>query len=169
MKDGEIVQVAEPLTLYNQPANTFVAGFIGSPPMNFFKGTIRADRDGMVFAENNSASAPLRLELDPRLTDLARQHHGRAVILGVRPEDIHDSGAPVFASRSDVLPAIVELAEPMGAETYLHCTTGAHPFIARVAPERRYKPGDRAPLRFALDRVHLFDEETGDRLVASPH
>jgi multiple sugar transport system ATP-binding protein len=165
MKDGRIVQVAEPLTLYNEPANTFVAGFIGSPPMNFISGTLRSCDGGWAFEELGAPRGALSVKLDARLHEVAKTHRDRRIILGVRPEDIHDSPPSPGANWSPALTAIVELVEPMGAETFLHCTTGAHPFIARIAPESDYEPGDRVQLRLNLDRVHLFENETGERLV----
>ena len=151
MKDGRIMQVAAPLELYNQPANLFVAGFIGSPPMNFFKGTIQRSGDRITFVETNAKSAPLILGLEGALAVKAETHVGKAVVFGARPEDIHE------ASGGAGHEVKVEIAEPMGAETYLHLDTGGTPFIARVAPSSIHNPGESLRVRFDLAKAHLFD------------
>jgi multiple sugar transport system ATP-binding protein len=156
MKDGNIMQVAAPLELYNHPANLFVAGFIGSPSMNFFKGTIRRREGGLCFVETNERGTPVSVTLDPALTARAAAHVDRAVIFGVRPEDIHEAPAE---SRGGIEVA-VEMSEPMGAETYLHLTSGATAFIARVPPTDAHEINQRVTLTFNLEKAHLFDAVT---------
>ena len=163
MRGGDIMQVAEPLTLYHHPANLFVAGFIGSPPMNFFRGTLHR-RDGrFVFTEADGSASALALPLDDTLAARAAAYVDRPVILGLRPEDIHDSltlaaSAPDPALTADVK---IEISELMGAETYLHLTTAsATPFIARVRATHRFEPGQRIKVAFDLARAHLFDPAT---------
>src|SRR4051812_45267735 len=89
MKDGEIMQVAAPLTLYNEPANVFVAGFIGSPPMNLFPGRIESDGARTIFVEDSAHATPVRLALPESLARRALSHKTSAVVLGLRPENIH--------------------------------------------------------------------------------
>jgi len=159
MKDGHIQQVAEPLTLYNHPDNLFVAGFIGSPPMNFFKGTVARSNGSVWFTEEN-ANQPLRLELDPDLAKRAEKHLGQPIILGIRPEDIEDAhalGAPAPGRTAEVK---VDISEPMGAETYLYLNTGATSFIARVRPTDRFQTNDKVKVAFNLAQAHLFDPAT---------
>ena len=147
MKDGVIQQVAAPLELYNRPANLFVAGFIGSPPMNFFRGRV----EGSAFV-GDSAAAPVRVPLSPAQVAGAA---GRAVVLGIRPEDVAEANAGEAA-----VEALVETVEPMGAETFLHLASGATAFIARVRPDNIAVRGDRIGLKFAPDKIRLFDAET---------
>ncbi len=160
MKDGRIMQVAPPLELYNQPANLFVAGFIGSPAMNLFRGTVRQDASGCVFVEDNTKSPPLTLPLGPVLGARATPLRGGSVVFGIRPENVHL--APGDASGGHAMK--VEIAEPMGAETFLHVDTGANSFIARVAPTSAHRPGETVHLRFDLTKAHLFDASTEQAL-----
>ncbi|HEX2860261.1 MAG TPA: ABC transporter ATP-binding protein [Lacunisphaera sp.] len=152
MKDGVITQVAPPLELYRQPANLFVGGFIGSPPMNFFRGTLGAVGDGLVFTENNPAKA-LRLTLP---AGPGNAFIGRPVVLGLRPEALR------LATNAEPDTAIVhvELAEPMGAETYLHLNTGATLFIARVGSEHGFRTGANVRIGFDPAQARLFDAES---------
>ncbi len=155
MKDGDIMQVAPPLELYNRPVNLFVAGFIGSPPMNFFKGTIRRDGDRLEFLEQNEPPIALRVPLTGALANKAAPYAGKNVVLGVRPENVH-----VAADAATSHAALVELSEPMGAETFLYLTTGASAFIARVPPTSSIEPAQNIRVTFELDKAHLFDAAT---------
>ena len=164
MKDGAIMQVAEPLTLYNDPANLFVAGFIGSPPMNLFAGTVRPEEGRLWFVESNPAGSPLRLALPAKLARRVEQRLGQPITLGLRPEHIQDRPIAMGVDPVRTAECLVEISEPMGAETYLHLATGATAFIARIPPTSRYEPGDRVEVTFDVDRAHLFDPATGDVL-----
>jgi multiple sugar transport system ATP-binding protein len=165
MKDGAIMQVAEPLTLYNEPANLFVAGFIGSPPMNLFAGIVRWEEGRLWFVEANPTGTQLRMALPEKL---ARRVAGRLdlpVTFGLRPEQIQDRAiAREEADPARTAECEVEVVEPMGAETYLHLSTGLTTFIARIPPTSRYQPGDRIEVTFDVERAHLFDQATGDVL-----
>ncbi len=160
MKDGNIMQVAEPLTLYNQPANLFVAGFIGSPPMNLFHGSLRRTAGGTEFVEKNSNGAPLILTLPDTLARAGANHLDRPVVLGFRPEHVHDATDLGSSDAARIVSARVEVAEPMGAETFLHLTTGATAFIARVKPTGHYSPDQSVRIAFDLEHGHLFDATT---------
>ncbi|HWA08626.1 MAG TPA: sn-glycerol-3-phosphate ABC transporter ATP-binding protein UgpC [Opitutaceae bacterium] len=160
MRDGDIMQVAEPLALYNRPANLFVAGFIGSPPMNFFRGTIRRAGHHLSFVEANEKGPPLTVALDDALSARAAGHVDRSIVFGIRPEDIHDAltvNAPAPGRSAEVK---VDVSEPMGAETYLYLDTAATSFVARVRPTDRFEPGHRIKVTFDLDHAHLFDAAT---------
>jgi multiple sugar transport system ATP-binding protein len=165
MKDGGIMQVASPLTLYNQPANLFVAGFIGSPPMNLFKGSIQRTECGLSFVEVNAAAAPVTVPLDQRLAAKAAAYVDRAVVFGIRPENVQDAvaltGSAEPGPRAEVT---VEIAEPMGAETLLYLGTGATSFIARVRPTDRYHIDQKIVVGFDLAHAHLFDAQTEEAL-----
>ncbi len=154
MKDGSIMQVDTPLELYRRPANLFVAGFIGSPPMNFFKGTIRTGPGKTEFVEDNLAGSPLVLALPERMSAATGAYAGRSVVFGVRPEGI------LLAATSAHATVKVERSEPMGAETFLHLTTGASSFIARAGAEIDYPPGTMLHINFDLGRAVLFDAAT---------
>jgi multiple sugar transport system ATP-binding protein len=159
MKDGEIQQVAPPLELYNRPANLFVAGFIGSPPMNFFHGTLQPRDAGLTFVEQNGKAPPLVLPLPAPLARRASAQAGRSVVLGLRPENISDDGG-VHPDHAITIEVNCEIVEPMGAETVLYLDSGATKFIARVRPTDRHAAGRRLPVTFHLSRAHLFDALT---------
>jgi multiple sugar transport system ATP-binding protein len=160
MKDGNIMQVAEPLTLYNQPANLFVAGFIGSPPMNLFKGSIRRAGNHLSFVEANTTGSPVTIALDEALARRAAAHIDRPVVFGIRPEDIHDTLSVASPDPGRVAEVKVDVSEPMGAETYLYLDSGATSFIARVRPTDRFEANQRVKVVFAVENAHLFDPAT---------
>ncbi|MFA6287355.1 MAG: sn-glycerol-3-phosphate ABC transporter ATP-binding protein UgpC [Opitutaceae bacterium] len=160
MKDGNIMQVATPLDLYNRPDNMFVAGFIGSPPMNFFKGVIQADGNALRFVETNDKGTPITITLDEKLAALGRGYVGKPVVFGIRPEDAQDTLTVANPDPSRTLEVTVEVSEPMGAETYLYLTTGVHNFIARVRPTDRFEAGQRVKVTLKLENAHLFDPAT---------
>jgi len=165
MKDGDIMQVAPPLELYNRPENMFVAGFIGSPPMNFFKGTLRRAGGHLAFVEDNTKAAPLTIALDERLASKSSDYVDKAIVFGVRPEAIHDLltvAAPDPGRTADVK---VEVSEPMGSETLLYLDTGATSFVARVNPTDRFEAGQRVQVTFDLTHAHLFDPATEKALA----
>ena len=157
MKDGNVMQVAEPLTLYHHPENLFVAGFIGSPPMNLFRGTLRRAGARLDFVETNDRGAPLTIALDERLARQAQAHLDRPVVFGLRPEDVQDTLTLAEPDPARTVELKIEVAEPMGAETYLHLDTGATPFIARVRPTGRYEINHPIKLTFDVEKAHLFD------------
>jgi multiple sugar transport system ATP-binding protein len=167
MKDGNIMQVAEPLELYNRPANLFVAGFIGSPPMNLFKGTIRRLDNRLAFVETNPAGRPLTLPLTDPLARSAAGHLDQPVVFGIRPEDVHDTATLPGADSTRTAEVKVEVSEPMGAETYLYLTTGGTSFIARVRPTDRFDTNQQVKVTFDLDHAHLFDPTTEQALGSS--
>jgi multiple sugar transport system ATP-binding protein len=158
MRDGCVMQVATPLELYNRPENLFVAGFMGSPPMNFFKGAVRPEGGSLRFIEDNPG-APLSIALDGALARKGADAVGRPVILGIRPEAIRDSpGADADLGRTAEVR--VEVSEPMGPETLLYLNTGATSFVARVGPMDRFEAGQAITVAFDLARAHLFDAAT---------
>jgi multiple sugar transport system ATP-binding protein len=159
MKDGLIQQVAEPTELYDSPANTFVAGFIGTPPMNFFDGRL-VSRDGKLVFEEKAFS----VDIPPAWREKLAPYVDKDVIFGNRPENI---GSPAAESTPGLpkVKAKLEVVEPMGSETYLYLNTGKHTFIARVDPHRRVNVGDELELAMHLDKAHVFDPVTTNVIV----
>jgi multiple sugar transport system ATP-binding protein len=163
MKDGRIMQVATPLELYNKPENVFVAGFIGSPPMNFLKGRLQKSSAGgalLEFIETNDKAAPVRFMLDAVLSAKGASHVGRDIIFGIRPEDVQDTGTSTAPNPAHTIEVKVEVSEPMGAETLLYLTTGVTNFIARVRPTDRFEVGQSVKVTFKIESAHLFDAAT---------
>ena len=151
MKDGWVQQVGEPLDLYNTPANKFVAGFIGSPAMNFANVTV-TQANGSLVVENKG----LRITLPEEVAQRVRGHVGRQVTLGVRPEDITVAGG------ADPLcfDAAVEVVEQLGSEIVLDTKVGDDTIVASVEPTLRVKVHDKLRLAMRPSRLHVFDAET---------
>lgn len=164
MKDGNIMQVAEPLTLYNHPENMFVAGFIGSPPMNFFKGSLKRSGNHVVFTETNTQGTPFSVQLTDELAAKAAAYVDKDIVFGIRPEDAQDTLNLASPNAEHTVEVTVEVSEPMGAETYLYLDSGAHSFIARVRASDRFDVGQKVQVTFKMENVHLFDPETEDVL-----
>ncbi len=162
MKDGRVMQIAEPLELYRQPANLFVAGFIGSPPMNLFRGALSAQGGRLHFVEENARGQSVALALPDSLARRARDRLGQPIVFGIRPENVRVGVPPVPGQSSE---AGVELTEPMGAETHLHLQTGATAFIARVASTEHFVPGQSVTIGFDVEHMRLFDAVTEQALV----
>ncbi len=160
MREGAVQQVGTPLELYRQPANLFVAGLLGSPPMNFIQGRLRESGEALFFKEKGEGVIECALANRPS----AKSFAGRDVLLGVRPEDI----ALVAGDRR--LPgqfqALVDAVDWTGAETNIHIQTGAHSLVSRsAAAVDRGEMGHRARFEIAAQQAHLFDPETTNRIA----
>jgi multiple sugar transport system ATP-binding protein len=153
MKDGLVQQVGEPLDLYNQPANKFVAGFIGSPAMNFSTVTM-ADGNGRLTAKNSG----FELEVPAAHGDRLRGHVGREVTIGIRPEDLHvaTDADPVGLT----FPSKVEVVEQLGSEILLDVRAGTDMMVAAVDPTVRAKVDEQLRLAVNPARIHFFDAKT---------
>jgi multiple sugar transport system ATP-binding protein len=158
MKDGVVQQIADPIKLYDQPANMFVAGFIGSPPMNFFPGEL--DLTGHPCSFRTSSFA---MNLPEAWNGVLNQRSIRQAVLGIRPEAF--SLASEGSSSMHGIPARVDVLEPMGSETYLYLRTGEQVFIARVDANAACVPDDRILLSAALAKAAIFDPQNGERIV----
>ena len=158
MKDGFIQQIDDPTNLYMHPKNTFVAGFIGMPPMNFINANLSV-KDGHVVLNFNDVNITLPEKYS---TDDVMAYDGKEVIMGVRPEAITDDPRFVQAHPETQFPASVDVVEMLGAETYLYVTlAGVTNLVARVEPTISHtKVGEVAALAIDGNRVHLFDKET---------
>jgi multiple sugar transport system ATP-binding protein len=153
MKDGWVQQVGEPLELYGKPANRFVAGFIGSPAMNFVDVTV-AETGGAVWAE----SPGMRIKVPADRADRMRGYKGQRVTLGVRPEDLRPANG---ADGGDyTFDAVVDVVEPLGSEILLDVKAGSSSIVARVDPSMRLKVHEPIRLAMAPERLHFFDVKT---------
>lgn len=154
MKDGLVQQVAEPISLYDNPCNKFVAGFIGTPPMNFFDGELMR-KDGILTFVEPGFEFAIPQEWLEKLTPYV----DKKVCFGVRPEDLGSEEAEELPGMPRVR-AKVEVIEPMGSETYVYLNTGNNSFIARVDPHKKIAVGETAELPVLLPKAHIFDGET---------
>jgi len=146
MKDGVVQQVDSPLNLYNQPSNQFVAGFIGSPAMNFIPGTIEHNENIHFYADDN-----FKLQLN---NDVESLKEGK-VKLGIRPEHLEISETPALFK------ATVEVIETMGSEIYLYLKSGKLNLVLRQSSIDNIKPGDEVQLHFNQEHIRIFDAESG--------
>jgi multiple sugar transport system ATP-binding protein len=151
---GRLQQLDTPQNLYNNPANLFVAGFIGSPAMNFFPATMRVE--GGVHADSGEFRLPLKASPSSKLQTYA----GKQVVIGIRPEDIHDVKflpPNIAASR---ISATVDVTELMGNEILLYLIAGKNTFVARVDPRSQLRVGDVSEVALDMEKLHVFDAET---------
>lgn len=158
MKDGFIQQVDNPTNLYLHPVNTFVAGFIGMPPMNFINANLVVEGDVVKLNFNNiSLALPEKYSIPE-----VKAYDGKEVIVGIRPEAITDEARFVAVHPGTVFPASVDVVEMLGAETYLYVTVaGSMSITARVDPTVSHsKVGETVSMAVDGNRVHLFDKET---------
>mgnify|MGYP000901792015 FL=1 len=158
MKDGFIQQVDTPQNLYDTPCNVFVAGFIGTPQMNFFPATIRKKEDGhfvAAFGDSLFPVLPDRVE-----AKVIAAYEGKEVLLGIRPEALREEPIYMDQPTTGVIEAEVELAELMGAETYLYLVSQGQNIIARVPSRSSAKAGDTIKMAVDCTKLHIFDKET---------
>jgi len=160
MKDGILQQVADPITVYDYPKNKFVAGFIGSPPMNFMQGEI-IKKDGRIYFDEGK----IRVKLVDDMRDKISAYIGKEIIFGIRSEDIYDKLFVSEAPPENIVRVNCEVFEPMGSEVYLHLNTGRHTFIARVGAHDRPQINQDIDLVFDMSKIHFFNKETEETIV----
>ena len=160
LKDGYIQQVATPTDLYDNPTNAFVAGFIGTPPMNFFNGRIERQDGKLCFNEGTFSLAVPEAWIED-----VEPYEDKEVIFGARPENI---GSPSAEAEEDVpkITAKVEVVEPMGSESYLYMNTGKSNFIARVDSHRKCDVGDDLDLALLMRKGKIFDKQTENVILS---
>ncbi len=156
LRDGFIQQIDKPLNLYNHPNNRFVAGFIGSPAMNFVSGKL-VDDGGLAFRAQGSAFTLPLAELKNREI---KNYAGRDVTLGIRPEDIYVAGSPYIQNPVSEAALTLEVIEPMGNEIFIYTRSLDEEVVARVAPQPLPEPGEKVQLAFDLRKLHFFDAES---------
>jgi multiple sugar transport system ATP-binding protein len=155
MNKGILQQLDSPQELYDRPSNLFVAGFIGSPAMNFFSGKIRGDENGLVVDTDAFA-----VHIPDDKKQIYEPHAGKEVMFGIRPEDIHNPDfipPGIKQAASSTIDASVDVTELMGNEIFLYLASGEKIFVARVDPRSRYSIGDKVQVAFNMDKMHVFD------------
>lgn len=160
MKDGILQQVADPIEVYDHPKNKFVAGFIGSPPMNFMNGRI-IKKDGKLYFEEGKIIVKLVEEMHKKMEPCV----GKEIIFGIRSEDIYDKLFVSEAPPENIVRVNCEVAEPMGSEVYLYLNTGRHTFIARVGAHDRPRVNQDMDVVFDMSKVHFFAKDTEETIV----
>jgi multiple sugar transport system ATP-binding protein len=166
MKDGLIQQVDTPQRLYDEPVNIFVAGFIGTPQMNFLNGALEKRADGVYFIYEGNA---LKLPEDKANNEALAEYIGKEVVAGLRPECIHDDELNVSKCEGATLEAHVDVTELMGAEIYLYLKVQEkgkkdeddyQKLTARVSSRSTTRAGDVITVGFDMSRIHIFDKDT---------
>ncbi len=160
MRDGLVQQVDSPLNLYEKPANLFVAGFIGSPAMNFIEATI-GSRNGQTVVDADS----FKMDIPADIAAHAKDWTGRKVIFGIRPEDIQDRAFARDINPAWGLRAMVDVHEPLGSDVILYLSTGPHSIVARVDAHSDAKMGQQADVVFNMRKMHLFDPQTHQVII----
>ncbi len=162
MKDGIIQQVDSPINLYNYPCNMFVAGFIGSPQMNFIDATVEKREDGIYLVFGKDA---IKVEATKANALEEQGYIGKQVSMGIRPEDMHDEESFLAMAPECAVNAHVDITEVMGAETLLYLKIEGTAFIARVSPRTSAKTGDDIKIGIDAHKIHIFDKETQITIV----
>ena len=167
MKDGLIQQVDTPQNLYLYPGNLFVAGFIGSPQMNFIDSKLLKEGDDFFVefgTEDTKTRAgvkyKIKLPASKNKDNVLEEYVGKEIIMGIRPEDVHNEEELIAQFPDGIVEANVEVTELMGAETYLYMNCEEQAVNARVSPTNTARPGDRIKITLEPDKIHLFDKDT---------
>ena len=171
MKDGLIQQVGAPQSIYDNPVNLFVAGFLGSPSMNFFRCTVKAEENNRTALLLDDAKTVKKVYLDgPRGKQIADRYNGRHVILGIRPEDIYELDE---AKKLGIENESVDVDEPvvnremLGAEVILYFDEQGKTLAVRLSPENQTQVGEKVSLYFDMEKAHVFDPETEENIFVS--
>ena len=171
MKDGLIQQVGAPQSIYDNPVNLFVAGFLGSPSMNFFRCTVKAEENNRTALLLDDAKTVKKVYLDgTRGKQIADKYNGRHVILGIRPEDIYEIDE---AKKLGIENDSVDVDEPvvnremLGAEVILYFDEQGKTLAVRLSPENQTQVGELVSLYFDMEKAHVFDPETEENIFVS--
>ena len=171
MKDGLIQQVGAPQSIYDNPVNLFVAGFLGSPSMNFFRFTVKAEENNRTALLLDDAKTVKKVYLDgTRGKQIADRYNGRHVILGIRPEDIYEFDE---AKKLGIENESVDVDEPvvnremLGAEVILYFDEQGKTLAVRLSPENQTQVGEKVSLYFDMEKAHVFDPETEENIFVS--
>ena len=157
MKDGVIQQVDTPQNLYNTPCNLFVAGFIGSPQMNFMDAVVNVAGNDVTLSIGNHV---LRVPENKKKALIDGGYNGKTVVVGIRPEDVHDDPDFIAANPGSVITSKIKVYELLGAEVFLYFDVEGTQMTARVNPRTGLRTGDDAKFALDMNRIHIFDKET---------
>ena len=157
MKDGVIQQVDTPQNLYNTPCNLFVAGFIGSPQMNFMDAVVNVAGNDVTLSIGNHV---LRVPENKKKALIDGGYNGKTVVVGIRPEDVHDDPDFIAANPGSVITSKIKVYELLGAEVFLYFDVEGTQMTARVNPRTELRTGDDAKFALDMNRIHIFDKET---------
>ncbi|MDP2912615.1 MAG: sn-glycerol-3-phosphate ABC transporter ATP-binding protein UgpC [Candidatus Omnitrophota bacterium] len=160
MKDGHIQQIADPITLYDKPVNRFVAGFIGSPPMNFVNGEVIKKEGRLYFNEGK-----FQAKIIDAMAKIMEPYIGKEVVFGIRPEDIYDKLFVSEAPPENTIKATCEVIEPMGSEAYLYLRSGKSSLVAKVGGHDKPTINQDMDLVLDMSKIHFFDKDADNTIV----
>jgi len=162
LRDGVLQQLDTPQTLYDRPANLFVAGFIGSPAMNFFQAQLAEENNGSELWVQTSG---MKLKLPEEIRGKLGGQAGREIVFGVRPEHIHSRKEMPNADPGQIASVDVSVVEPLGSEVFAYLASDGHEFVARMGAASQPRPGETIETVFETDHLHIFDKETEQALT----
>ncbi len=160
MKNGKILQFDTPLNVYEKPANKFVAGFIGSPPMNFIDGKIIINERSLYFDEGE-----FLLKISSKMQKPLEKYINKKVVLGIRAENIYDKLFASNATAGNTIRTVCDVVETMGSHNYLYLIAGKHTLIASVEGYNKPTPAESLEVVFDMERVHFFDPSTENTIA----
>jgi multiple sugar transport system ATP-binding protein len=158
MKDGKVQQIGSPLYLYNHPCNKFVAGFIGSPPMNFL--TVKVSEEGGAIILDEGS---FKVKANQAHVEHLKKYAGREIFFGIRPEDM----AYTESAKDNSFSSRITVVEPLGADIHLWLTTESQPLVARTEPHHVFKVGEIANFIPRMEKARFFDKETELAIIPS--
>lgn len=160
LKDGFMQQMADPISLYNNPVNKFVAGFIGMPPMNFIDGRLIKTNGAFYFDQG-----VFKVKVNEEMYGKLENYEGKELTFGLRPEDIHDKLFVPEAPKEVTITATVEVVEPMGYETILYLNSGKSTFIGKVGSKQKPEVNQEMDLVLDMSKAHFFDKDSDKAIV----
>lgn len=161
MKGGELLQVDTPLDVYDKPVNKFVAGFIGSPPMNFVEGFLRERDNSLYFHEKEG----FYLKIPEQLREKLQNYLDKEITLGIRPENLYDKLFASYATPENTIAATCDVVETMGSENHIYLATKSHTLVAVVDAANKPTIGSRVEIVLDMKKVHFFDPSTQVTIV----
>lgn len=160
LNDGIFQQMGSPQEVYDKPDNVFVAGFIGSPAMNFLDVTVEGDAEHLYLTRDG-----FKADVPAKFTERLQPYQGKGIIFGIRPENIHDPGYLPPEIQGSPIAASVDVTELMGNEIFLYLTVQGYSLMARVDPRTKARPGDEIELVLDMAHMHAFDPGTEQALL----
>ena len=161
MNAGKIMQIGTPTEIYHKPANIFVAGFIGSPQMNFIDVTV-AEKDGKLILE----SEDFTIELPEDIAAVAKPYMGKTLVMGIRPEHIYPKGyVPATVKKTAEISGVVDFVEALGSDTIVHLNTGSKIIVVKIGGSFPINMGDKLTVTLDLDKLHLFRKDTEEAIL----
>ncbi|MCF7869782.1 MAG: sn-glycerol-3-phosphate ABC transporter ATP-binding protein UgpC [Candidatus Omnitrophica bacterium] len=161
MKNGKLFQFDTPLNVYDKPANKFVAGFIGSPPMNFIEGVLRKKDDSLYFLEKDG----FQIKVPEQKHQKLQNYIEKEIVLGIRPENLYDKLFASYATVDNTIDVTCDVIETMGSQNHLYLATKNHTIVAVVDASNKPAVGSRVEIVFDTKKIHFFDPSKEDTIV----